>query len=72
MSRKLWTRNELIDLIKICGESIEKNADIILGDERYFTDLTVSFKICRIREEEPTININRNFIPEGIVEKEVK
>ena len=66
--KNLWTRNEMIEQIKLCGESIAKNADSILGDEKYFTDLTVQFTIKRLKDEEPMIMIQRNFIPNGLID----
>ena len=34
-SKHLYSRNELIDQIKHCGQSIIDNAESILGNERY-------------------------------------
>ena len=33
--KHLYSRNELIDQIKHCGQSIIDNAESILGNERY-------------------------------------
>lgn len=62
--RKTYTRNELIDQIKHCGQTIIDNAESILGDERYFMSLTVIFDIQRNKNCIPDIQVQRRFIPE--------
>ena len=52
--RIMYTYEELLDQIKHCGQSIIDNAENILGNERYFTGVTVTFDIFR----------NANFMPE--------
>lgn len=66
--RAMYTREELINQIKACGQSIIDNADTILGDERYFLKVTVAFDIYRSRHTEPVINIDRMFTPEQLIE----
>lgn len=61
--RNLWTREEMIEQIKDCGEAIVRNADSLLGNEKYFMDLTVQFTIKRLRDEDPVVTVQRNFIP---------
>lgn len=68
--RALYTREELKEQIKQCGQSIIDNADSILGDERYFLDLLVSFRISRSRDEIPLINVSRKFTPEQQIENQ--
>lgn len=69
--RKLYTRKEMVEQIKACGQSIIDNADSILGDERYFLKLTVAFDIYRAIDIVPTIEINRSFSPELTMEDQV-
>lgn len=69
--RRMLTRWELVDNIRTCAQSIDDNADSILGDERYFSDITVSFKITRSPDEVLQINVSRNFLPEKSIEDEV-
>ena len=67
-SKHLYSRNELIDQIKNCGQSIIDNAESILGNERYFESITVIFDINRNRNWMPDIQIQRRFIPESEIE----
>lgn len=67
-SKHLYSRNELIDQIKHCGQSIIDNAESILGSERYFESITVIFDINRDRNLMPDIQIQRRFIPESEIE----
>ena len=66
--KHLYSRNELIDQIKHCGQSIIDNAESILGNERYFESITVIFDINRDRNLMPDIQIQRRFIPELEIE----
>lgn len=64
----MYTYEELLDQVKHCGQAIIDNAESIIGDERYFLNVTVSFDIFRSKTQLPAININRNFIPELEIE----
>lgn len=55
-------REDLIDQIKACGESIITNAESIVGTERFVTSLTVTIFVER--DEIPRINVDRDFLPE--------
>lgn len=66
--RKIKTREELINEIKFVGQSIIDNADSILGNEKYFLGVRITSNIERNLGNVPTINISRNFIPEGDIE----
>ena len=66
--KHLYSRNELIEQIKNCGQSIIDNAESILGNERYFESITVIFDINRNRNWMPDIQIQRRFIPESEIE----
>lgn len=67
-NRKMYTREELIDQIKHCGQSIIDNAESILGNERYFESITIIFDINRNRTCIPDIQIQRRFVPELEIE----
>lgn len=67
-NKKMYTRQELLDQICECGQSIIDNAESILGDERYFNYLEVSFQLFRSNSQYPTIQIARNFTPELQIE----
>lgn len=67
----LYSREELLTQIKNCGQSIIDNAESILGNERYFMRVNVSFDILRLRAEIPTLEIKREFTPEKEFEDEL-
>ena len=66
--KHLYSRNELIDQIKHCGQSIIDTAESILGNERSFESITIIFDINRNRNWMPDIQIQRRFIPELEIE----
>ena len=71
--KHLYSRNELIDQIKHCGQSIIDNAESILGksilgNERYFESITITFDVNKNRNCIPDIQIQRKFIPELEIE----
>lgn len=67
----LYSREELLTQIRNCGQSIIDNAESILGDERYFMRVNVSFDILRLRAEIPILEIKREFTPEKEFEDEL-
>lgn len=67
-NKKMYTYDELINQICECAQSIMDNAESILGNERYFNNLEVSFQIFRSRSAYPTVQVTRNFTPELEVE----
>ena len=69
--RNLYSYDELIQQIKNCGQSIIDNAESILGDERYFMRLNVSFDILRLKVQVPNIEVKREFTPEKEFEDEL-
>lgn len=71
-NKMMYTYEELLDQIKHCGQSIIDNAENILGNERYFTGVTVTFDIFRDADSIPEIEIKRKFIPELQIEKDNK
>lgn len=66
--QNLYSRDELIQQIKNCGQSIIDNAESILGNERYFESITIIFDINRDKNCIPDIQIQRRFIPESEIE----
>lgn len=66
--RMMYTYEELLDQIKHCGQSIIDNAESILGNERYFTSVTVTFDIFRNTNFMPEIEVKRRFTPELEIE----
>jgi len=61
-------REEIIQNIKDCGQSLIDNAEKIANDFKYHTDLTIT---CYPTEKDraPRIIVETEFIPEKIVER---
>lgn len=62
--------NDLVLDVRNVGESLIKNAESIVGDEKYLTDLFITITFSKSGDALPTITINREFLPEKIVVKE--
>ena len=62
------SREELIQRIKDCGQYIINNAETILGDERYITELYLTCNFFD-RSEPPYITINKDVIPDSFIER---
>ena len=58
-----------IKRVKDAGESLIKNAESIVGDEKYLCDLQITIDLGIINEEVPNIEIRRQFYPEKTIEK---
>lgn len=58
-----------IKRVKDAGESLIKNAESIVGDEKYFYDLQIIIDFGIINDEIPNIEIRRQFYPEKTIEK---
>lgn len=60
-------RNELIQRIKYCGQYIVDNAETILGEDKYITDLYLTCNFFD-RCEAPYVTVNKDIIPDGFIE----
>ena len=58
------TRNEYIRSVRNIGESLIKNAESIVGDEKYLKEIHISADV--VQDGVPSINISRSFYPESI------
>lgn len=67
--KQIKTKEDLVQEVKNCGESIIKNADSIVGDERYFLKAIVQFVVQRNADGLATVQISREFIPENVIEQ---
>ena len=65
---KLWTKEDMIEQIKKCGQGIIDNASDLASDAKYLMEVKIEFTVGRKDDNMPTINVSRKFIPEGIVE----
>ena len=59
-------REEYIRQVRYVGESLIKNAESIVGTEKYMGDLNLYISIAP-NESAPTIRIDRTFLPEKFV-----
>lgn len=59
----------LIKRVKDAGESLIKNAESIVGDEKYLCDLQIIIDLGIINDEIPNIEVCRQFYPEKTIEK---
>ena len=65
----IWTREDLIQNIKDCGQSLIDNAEKIAADYKYRNSgMTIT---CYVDEEgrAPFISVNTDFVPEGFVKR---
>lgn len=62
------TREEIIQNIKDCGQSLIDNAEEIIGDYKFFRDITIT---CYVngRDEAPYISVDTDFVPENWIER---
>lgn len=66
---RCFDKEFLIKRVKDAGESLIKNADSIVGDEKYLCDLQIIIDLGIINDEIPNIEIRRQFYPEKTIEK---
>lgn len=65
----VWKREDIIQNIKDCGQSLIDNAEKIAADYKYRCGgITIT---CYVAEEDssPYISVNTDFIPEGFVKR---
>lgn len=62
------SKEEIIQNIKDCGQSLIDNAEKIANGYKYHTDLTIT---CypTMRDEHPRIVVEQEFVPEKIIER---
>ena len=59
-------REELIQIVKNCGQSLIDNAEKIAQDYKYMTDLTITCHVSEI-DNVPYINVSTDFLPENFI-----
>ena len=64
---KNW-REEIIQNVKDCGQSLIDNAEKIVSDYKYAKDFTIT---CYVNERDaaPYISVDADFYPEKFVER---
>lgn len=67
--KKDW-KEEIIQNIKDCGQSLIDNAEKIVSDYKYAKDFTIT---CYVNERDgaPYISVDTEFYPENFVERHV-
>jgi hypothetical protein len=61
-------REEIIQNIKDCGQSLIDNAEKMVGDHKLLTDVTIT---CYVNERgcAPYISVSTDFMPEQFFER---
>jgi hypothetical protein len=62
---KIYTHEKMVEALKKCGQSIIENAESIVGHEQYVREIRVTVSLNPT--EAATINVDRDFYPEGII-----
>ena len=62
---KIYTHEKMVEVLKKCGQSIIENAESIVGHESYLKEVRVTVHLNP--SEAATINVDRDFYPEGII-----
>ena len=61
-------REKIIQNIKDCGQSLIDNAEKIVSDYKFLTDITITCYVSE-RGHQPYISVDVNFIPENFIER---
>lgn len=61
-------REEIIQNIKDCGQSLIDNAEKIVSDCNFLTDVTITCYVSE-RGHQPYISVSTDFIPEKFIER---
>lgn len=65
---KMSWREEVIQNIKDCGQSLVDNAENIANNYKYMNGLTITCYVDKT-ERHPYISVDTNFIPEKLIER---
>ena len=66
--RNVNRREELIQNIKDCGQSLIDNAEKMVDDYEFSFDLIITCYVDN-RDEVPYISVDRHFYPENLIKK---
>lgn len=64
---KKW-KEEIIQNIKDCGQSLIDNAENIVADYKYARGFTITCNVDE-KDESPYISVDVDFYPENFIEK---
>lgn len=62
------SKDELIRQIRYIGESLIKNADSIVGNEKYIFGISISANVS-IKDNVPSIHVEKDFLPEPYLDE---
>ena len=62
------TREDIIQNIKDIGQSLIDNAEKIVGDYKFFRDITITC-YANEKDEAPYISVYTSFVPENFIER---
>jgi hypothetical protein len=62
------TREDIIQNIKDIGQSLIDNAEKIVGDYKFFRDITITC-YANEKDESPYISVDTSFVPENFIER---
>ena len=62
------TTESLIETVKNCGQSIIDNAESIVGDYKYQTEINISFTVG-MRDSMTEISVETRWLPEKEIER---
>jgi hypothetical protein len=65
--KKDW-KEELIQNIKDCGQSLIDNAEKIVNDYKFTRDIVITCYVS-VRDEAPYISVDSSFVPEKFIER---
>lgn len=61
-------REEIIQNIKDCGQSLIDNAEKMIGDHKFLTNVTITCYVDK-RGHTPYISVSTDFLPENFIER---
>ena len=64
------TTERLVEIVKNCGQTIIDNAESIVGDYKYQTEITVSFTVGMV-DAFPEIEATARWVPEKKAERRI-
>lgn len=62
------TREDIIQNIKDIGQSLIDNAEKIVGDYKFFRDITITC-YANEKDESPYISVDTSFVPKNFIER---
>lgn len=63
------TKDEMVRNVRYIGESLIKNAESIVGSERFVSKIEITAEVRTSPEVLPIINTRKEFFPERFVEE---